>query len=100
MRLDVMRKLLLAIVLLGCGSDPKPSSAPRSDDDKQLELMFKPPGGDPISCKRDDDCHPPPCGPCTAGTVITTGMLDQECVVNPCKNPAAKCTSSHVCAVR
>ena len=53
-----------------------------------------------ITCSNDADCSPPPCGPCASGTTITTDMMVQECVVNPCKNPDAACGPSHVCVVR
>jgi hypothetical protein len=32
--------------------------------------------------------------------VITTDMMMQECVVNPCKNPSAACGPKHVCVIR
>ena len=55
---------------------------------------------DKTSCSTDADCSPPPCGPCTSGTVITSQMMAAECVVNPCKNSSAACNAQHLCVVR
>ena len=100
-----MRMELLVVVLLGCGTGPNKPSSPsdqgRSDraGDKQLENLFPAPSGDTMTCKRDNECQSLPCGPCIPDTVIDRGMLQQECVVNPCTHPGAHCTSGHLCVV-
>ena len=58
----------------------------------------------PVTCERDEDCHPGACGPCASGSTITYEDVMQECVVNPCTAaggppPVAFC-NHHVCTIK
>jgi hypothetical protein len=80
-----MRWTLLSVWLFACGSDHVPNG---------------PLPGNAVACQHDSECANLPCGPCSHDTIITQDLLGQECVVNPCKTPAAYCTPKHVCAVK
>jgi hypothetical protein len=76
---------VVALAASGCGGKSNPG----------------PPAADAIKCTIDESCSPPPCGPCESGSVLTSSMYGQECVVNPCKRPAAVCSpTAHVCVAK
>jgi hypothetical protein len=54
----------------------------------------------PVACKTNAECPHLACGPCTAGTPITSSMVDgPECAVNPCLDASAVCNAQHVCEI-
>lgn len=56
---------------------------------------------DGFPCTNDEQCNPPPCGPCEHGATITKQDMARECAVNPCTEPiSAVCSSRRVCVVR
>ena len=55
---------------------------------------------DPVRCRSDAECPVLPCGPCTAGTLITRERLTGvACYVNPCRPPKAMCRADGLCVV-
>ena len=86
------RSFVLFFVLAACKSGPAPLQP-----DPEIGGASDDPA---VVCMRDQDCAPPPCGPCEAGTQIKESMRARTCVTNPCKNAAAYCTPERVCAVK
>lgn len=54
----------------------------------------------PVACRADADCPVLPCGPCTAGTLITRErLIGVACAINPCRPPKAMCRADGYCVV-
>jgi hypothetical protein len=75
-----------------CKADPCVAHLSTCDHGKCVEHIA-------IACKTDADCAPPPCGPCSEGTIVTRDMLTQTCALNPCPKSTASC-QNHLCTLR
>jgi len=52
-----------------------------------------------IACKRDADCAPPACGPCTSGAPLVDDGV--ACAVNPCPAIQVVCSAEKkICVVK
>ena len=78
--------MISALIALALACEEEPARSPKPDG--------------PVACTKDEECQAPPCGPCTAGAPITSDMLTQTCVVNPCPQAVAHCAADHNCAVK